>query len=110
MNNNNNNNKQVNNNKTDYLPVVPKTATALVDGSMICMGDVKITALRCVRNLGVIIDRHLNFKEHILSIMSECSFPLLHINEMSCYHTVTIKKCVVNAIILHHGLTIIILN
>ena len=53
----------MNNNKTEYLPVIPKTvaATALVDGSVIRVGDATITASIFVRNLGVLIDRHLDF-------------------------------------------------
>ena len=77
----------LNNNKTEYLPVIPKTAAAiaLVDGSVIHVGDATITASRFVRNLGVVIDRHLNFKKQVSSIVSVCSFHLRHINKMSRY-------------------------
>ena len=55
----------MNNNKTEYLPVIPKTAaaTALVDGSVLRVGDATSPASRCVCNLGVVIDRHLDFKK-----------------------------------------------
>ena len=42
-------------NKTEYLPVAPKTAAALVVDSVIRVGDATITASRHVRNLDVII-------------------------------------------------------
>ena len=65
----------MNNNKTEYLPVIPKTASAaaLVDGSV---GDATITASRCVRNLGVVIDRHRDIKKQVSHIVSVWSFHL----------------------------------
>ena len=54
----------MNDNKTEYLPMVPKTAAAVV-GNVINVGDATITASRYVRNLGVIIDRHFDFKKHV---------------------------------------------
>ena len=46
----------MNDGKTQYLPIVPKSAAALVDGSVIRVGVSTITASRCVQNLGVFID------------------------------------------------------
>ena len=91
----------MNNNKTEYQPVIPKTAaaTALVDGSVIRLGDATITASRCVRNLGVVIDRHLDFKKQVSSIVSVCSFHLRHINKMNRYLPMATKQRVVKAII-----------
>ncbi|KAK2185064.1 hypothetical protein NP493_246g00027 [Ridgeia piscesae] len=91
----------MNNNKTEYLPVIPKTATAtaLVDGSVIRVGDATITASRFVRNLGVVIDHHLDFKKQVSSIVIVCSFHLRHINKMSRYLPMVTKERVVNAII-----------
>ena len=87
----------MNNNKTEYLPVIPKTAaaTALV----IRVGDAMITASRFVRNLDVVIDRHLDFKKQVSSIVSVCSFHLRHINKMSRYLPMATKERVVNATI-----------
>ena len=48
--------------QTDYLPVISKTAIALVDASVIRVGDATATASRFVRTLGVVIDRHFDFK------------------------------------------------
>ena len=55
----------MNDSKTDYLPVVPETAAALVVDTVIRVGDATTTASRYVRNLGVIIDRHLDFKKQL---------------------------------------------
>ena len=46
-----------------YLPIAHKSAAALIDGSVICVGVSTITASRCVQNLGVVIDRHLDIKK-----------------------------------------------
>ena len=91
----------MNNNKTEYLPVIPKTAaaTALVDGSVIRVGDATITVSRFVRNLGVVIDNHLNFKKQVSTIVRLGSFHLRHINKMSRYLPMATKERVVNAII-----------
>ena len=91
-------------NKTDYLPVVPKTAVpetaaVLVVDSVIRVGDATITASRYVRNLGAIIDRHLDFKKQVSSIVIVYAFHLRHINQMSRYLPTTTKERVVNAII-----------
>ena len=77
----------MNNNKPEYLPVISKIATAAVhvDGSVICVADVTITGSRCVRNLGVVIDHHFDFKKKNSSIVSVCSFHLHHINKMNRY-------------------------
>ena len=90
----------MNNNKTEYLPVIPKTAAAIVDGSVIRVEDATITASRFVRNLSVVIDRHLDFKKQVLSVVY-----LRHINKVSCYLIMATKERVGNAIItsrLHH--------
>ena len=89
----------MNDNKTEYLPVVPRTAAALVDSIIICVRNVTIIASRSVRNLGVVMDRHLDLKKQVSSIVSVCSFHLRRINRMSRYLPLTTKERVVNAII-----------
>ena len=41
---------------------IPKTAVVLVDGGLIQVRDIKSTASRGVRNIGVVY-RHFNFKK-----------------------------------------------
>ena len=90
-----------NNSSTEYLPVIPKTAatTALFDGSVIRVGDATITASIFVRNLGVVIDRQLDFKKQVSTIVSVCLFHLRHINNMNCDLPMATKERVVNSII-----------
>ena len=55
----------MNDGKTQYLPTAPKSAAKLVDGSVIRVGVSTITASRCVRILGVFVDRHLDMKKQV---------------------------------------------
>ena len=54
------NSMSMNDGKTQYLPIVPKSADAIVDKSVIRVGVATITASRCVQCLSVCIDRHLD--------------------------------------------------
>ena len=89
----------MNDGKTQYLPTAPKSAAALVDGSVILIGVSTITASRCVRNLGVFIERHQDMKKQVSQTDSACSFYLRHINQNSRFLPKPTKELVVNAII-----------
>ena len=56
----------------DVMITIPKTAVVLVDGGLIQVRDIKITASRVVRNIGVVVYRHLDFKKEVSSIVSVC--------------------------------------
>ena len=79
--------------------MVPKTAAVFVVDSVIRVGDATIIDSRYVHNLGVITDRHLDFKKQVSSIVSVCTFHLHHINQMSRYLPTMTKERVINAII-----------
>ncbi|KAK2145109.1 hypothetical protein NP493_4026g00000 [Ridgeia piscesae] len=85
--------------KTQYLPIVPKSADAIVDKSVIRVGEATITASLCVQCLGVCIDRHLVMKKQVSQTISACSFYLRNINQISRFLTRPTKERVVNAII-----------
>ena len=53
----------MNDGKTQYLPIVTKSADAIVDKTVILVGVATITASLCVQCLGVCIDRHLDMKK-----------------------------------------------
>ena len=59
----------MNGGKTQYLPIAPKSAAALIDGSVIRVGVSTITASRCVRNIGVFIDRRLDKKMQVMKTL-----------------------------------------
>ena len=69
-----------NDGKTQYLPIVPKSADAIVDKRVIRVGVATITASLCVECLGVCIDRHLGMKNQVTQTISSCYFYLLNIN------------------------------
>ena len=73
----------MNDGKTQYLPILPKSADAIVDKSVIRVGEATITASRCVQCLGVCIDRHLDIKKQVSQTISACSFYLRNINQIS---------------------------
>ena len=55
----------MNDGKTQYLPIVPKSADAIVDKSVIRVGVATIMASLCVQCLGVCTDRHLDVKKQV---------------------------------------------
>ena len=67
----------MNDNKTEYLSVVPKSAAVLIDGSVISLGDFTITASESVHSVGVVIDRHLGFKKQTLSVYAHSTSAIL---------------------------------
>ena len=89
----------MNDGKTQYLPIVPKSADAIVDKSVIRVGMATITASLCVQCLGVCIDRHLDTNKQVSQTVSACSFYLRNINHISRFLPRPTKERVVNAII-----------
>ena len=59
---------------TQYLPIAPNSAAALVDGSVIHVGVSTITTSPSVRNFDVFIDRNLDMKKQMSQTISTCSF------------------------------------
>ena len=89
----------MNDGKTQYLPIVPKSADAIVDISVIRVGVAIITASLCVQCLGVCIDRHHDMKKQVSQTISACSFYLRNINQIRRFLPRPTKERVVNAII-----------
>ena len=88
-----------NDGKTQYLPIVPKSADAIVDKRVIRVGVATITASLCVECLGVCIDRHLDMKNQVTQTISACSFYLRNIDQISRFLLRPTKERVVNALI-----------
>ena len=89
----------MNDGKTQHLLIVPKSADAIMDKSVIRVGMASITASLCVQCLGVCIDRHLDMKKQVSQTISSCSFYLRNINHISRFLPRPTKERVVNAII-----------
>ncbi len=89
----------MNDGKTQYLPIVPKSTDAIVDKSVIRVGMASITNSLCVQCLGVCIDRHLDMKKQVSQTITACSFYLRNINHISRFLPIPTKERVVNAVI-----------
>ncbi len=90
----------MNDSKTQYLPIVPKSASWLLDEvNVIRIGDDTVTAATTVRNLGVYFDHHLDMNSQISHVISACSYHLRNINYISRYLPTTTKERVINALI-----------
>ena len=77
--------------KTQYLPIVPKSADAIVDKSVIRVGTATITASLCVQCL--------DMKKQVSQAISACSFHLSNINQISRFLPRPTKESVVNAFV-----------
>ena len=86
--------------KTECLPVVPKSSAGLIDGTVIQVGDFTITALPCVQNIGVFIDRNLDMGKHVSQTVSALAFYLCHMNQISHFLPNATKECIINTIII----------
>ena len=78
--------------KTECLPVVPKSLAALIDGTVIQVGDFTITTSPCVQNIGVFIDRNLEMEKHVSHTVSALTFYLCHINQISLFLPIMTKN------------------
>ena len=85
--------------KTQYHPIVPKSADAIVDKSVIRLGTATITASLCVQYLDVCIDRHLDMKKQVSQTISACSFHMRNINQISRFLPRPTKESVVNVLV-----------
>ena len=90
----------MNDSKTQYLHIVPKSAAWLLDEvNVIRIGDDTVTAATTVRNLGLHFVHHLDMNSQISHVISACSYHLRNINHISQYLPTTTKEHVINALI-----------
>ena len=83
----------MNDSKTQYLPIVPKSAAWLLDEvNVIRIGDDTVTAARTVRNLGVHFDHQRDMNSQLSHVISACSYHLRNINHISPYLPTTTKE------------------
>ena len=89
----------MNDDKTEFLPVVPKSAAQLLDNLVIHIGGAVIPAATCVRNLGAYLDRHLDMKTQVSMTIKACYFHLRNISQISKYLPKITRERVVNALV-----------
>uniref|UniRef100_A0A8C6K7T1 Reverse transcriptase domain-containing protein n=1 Tax=Nothobranchius furzeri TaxID=105023 RepID=A0A8C6K7T1_NOTFU len=76
---------QLNLSKTDLLVIPAKPS---IQHNISIQNDfLSLTPSKAVRNLGVVIDEHLTFKDHVASVARSCRFALYNIRKIRPYLT-----------------------
>ena len=89
----------MNDNKTEYIPFIPKRYDSLVATSSIRVGGYSIPASTHVTNLGVILDRHYTMSQQVSKIVQSSTYKLRLINVIRTKLTKPVAERVVNAMV-----------
>ena len=94
-------NKQLvmNDDKTEYIPFIPKQYEALVATSSIRVGVDSISASKSVTNLGVVLDRHYIMSQQVSKLIQSSTYKLRLINVIRPKLTKSVAERVVNAMV-----------
>ena len=60
---------KVNDDKSEFMPVVPRSAAHLLEGLTISIGEVRVSAVKNVRNLGAYLDSHLDMSHNVAILL-----------------------------------------
>ena len=88
----------MNDNKTEYIPFIPKRYDSLVATSSIRVEGYSIPASTHVTNLGVILDRHYTMSQQVSKIVQSSTYKLRLINVIRTKLTKPVRR-VVNAMV-----------
>ena len=90
----------LNDQKTEFLPIVPVSTKKLVNKLSISVGDTLIKAVDKVKkNLGVYLDNHMNMSANTLEIIRCCYFHTHHIGQINRFLPRQTRGRVVNALV-----------
>lgn len=89
----------MNEEKTEFLPIVPRSVRHLLEGLSITVGGISVAAVSQVRNLGAILDSHMEMTTNTSLIVKACYFHLHHIAKINKYLPRKTKERVVNAMV-----------
>ena len=89
----------MNDNKTEYIPFIPKQYDALVATSSILVGVDSIPASKSVTNLGVVLDRHYKMSQQVSKIIQSSTYKLRLINVIRPKLTKSVAEQVVNTMV-----------
>ena len=92
-------NKLVMNDKTEYIPFIPKQYNSLVATSSIRVVGDCIPVSTYVTNLGVILDRHYTMSQQASKIIQSSTYKLRLINVIRTKLTKSVAERVVNAMV-----------
>ena len=88
---------KMNDQKTEFLPIVPRSARHLLLGLSLTVGDASVAAVSTVRNLGADLTTHMDMTVNTSNIVKSCYFQLHHITRFNRYLPRKTKERVVNA-------------
>ena len=78
------------------MPVVPRSAAHLLEG---LNGEVRVSAVKNVRSLGVYLDCHLDMFHNVAILLKSCYFHMYHIGQIRKFLPRKTIERVVNAMI-----------
>ena len=87
------------NDKTEYIPCIPKRYDSLVETSSIRVGGDSIPASTYVINLSVILDRHYTMSQQASKLIQSSTYKLRLINVIRTKLTKPVAERVVNAMV-----------
>ena len=90
---------KVNDQKTEFLPIVPVSAKKLIKELSISVGGALIQAVDKVKNLGVYLDNHMNMSANTSEIVRCCYFHIHHIGQINKFLPRQTRERVVNALV-----------
>ena len=90
---------KVNDDKTEFMPVVPRSAAHLLEGLTKSIGEVRVSVVKNVRNLGVYLDCHLDMSHNVAILLKSCYFHMYHIGQIRKFLPRKTIERVVNAMI-----------
>ena len=88
-----------NNDKSECMPVVPRSAAHLLEELTISIGEVRVSAVNNVRNLGAYLDSHLDMSHKVAILLKSCYFHMYHIGQIRKFRPRKTIERAVNAMI-----------
>ena len=86
-------------NEDKFMPAVPRSAAHLMEGLTISIGEVRVSAVNNVRNLGAYLDCHLDMSHNVAILLKSCYFHMYHIGQIRKFLPKKTIERVVNAMI-----------
>ena len=74
---------KLNDQKTEFLPIIPVLAKKLVDGLAVTVGGALIQVVDLAKDLGVYLDSRLDMSANTSLIIRSCYFHLHHISQIN---------------------------
>ena len=78
---------------------MPKRNNNAIEDICITVGDSVIKTTTSVRNLGAILDSHLDMEHHVNSVCRSCHLQIRHIGKIRQYITETLALSLVNSLV-----------